>query len=144
MFEFPETWTDEIAELTTDPEYQNATVRIYDPSLVTETYDISTGVWNVTGNGDLYSGQARVVDIRWGVNRENSDTGNPTTIKNIRVQLPKNILGRLKRGMKMVVTSCTDNPSLETFLFSVSTDIQGSNAASRTIEFAVDGDLVGT
>lgn len=144
MFYFPDRWTDEIEEITGGDQYQNASVTVFDPSLLTETYDIDNGTWLVTGNGDVYSGAARIIGIRWGVSRENSDTSNPTTIKNVRVQFPKNATARMKKGMKMRVTACTDNPSLETFLFTVTTDFQGSNAATRTVEFSVDGDLVGS
>ncbi|MCK9599206.1 MAG: hypothetical protein M0R66_02690 [Candidatus Omnitrophica bacterium] len=149
MYEFPE-WTDAIAAVTTAPEYQNATVVLVDPENVVSTYDIDTGVEVVTDNGVFWTGQARVAPIRWGVNRENTETANANTEKSVRVQFPKNQnfgtvpapVYRVKRGIKMYVTACDDNPVLLTYVFVCTADVQGSNVASRTIEFAVDGDAV--
>lgn len=144
MYTFPDTFEDEIAEVTTDAEFQNATVRLIDPSLVDRTYDIETDEFTENdADATLWTGQARIIGVRWGVNRENEDTRNSTALNTLRVQLPKSAVGRVKRGCKLVVTECTSNPVLETYLFSLTSDLQGSHAASRTLQFAMDGDYVG-
>ena len=145
MFDFKKSWTDEIAEASTDPEFQNATVRLVDPSIVTVTKNHQSGtITEDASAAELYTGQARIVGVRWGVNRENNDTGNSSTLTSVTVQFPKKALGRIKRACKMTVTACPDNPALTTYMFSLTSDFQGSNAAARTLEFAVDGDLVVT
>lgn len=142
-------WTDVIAEASED--YQNATVTFYDDSLVEYgEYDAATDEQEVIGDPEFWTGPARIIGVRWGVNRENSDYGNASTQTSIRVQIPKNTpfdLGddpvyRLKRGVKMRVNVCEDNPSLLTKWFSCTSDLQGSNAASRTFQFSLDGDSV--
>lgn len=151
MFEFPN-WTDAIAEVTTLPQYQNATVVLVDPELVESTpYDPETGEEGVvTNNGVFWTGQARIAAIRWGVNRENTELANANTEKSIRVQFPQEQnfgttpapIYRIRRGIKMFVTACDKNPTLLTYPFVCTSDVQGSHTASRTIEFAVDGDAV--
>lgn len=137
MYEFSE-WTDEIAEVS--EQYQNATVTVFDPSQVTKEW--IGGEWVVTGDGTVVTGQARIMPMRWGVNRENTDIANSETATAILVQFAKKSVDRLPRGSKMRVDECEDNPTLETYLFSLTSGLQGSNAASRTFEFAVSGDLV--
>lgn len=146
MYQFPDTFEDEIAEVSTDEEYQNATVRLIDPSLVTGgVYDVETDTYSEedASSAVLWAGRARIIGVRWGVNRENNDTGNSSTLTTIRVQFPKSAIGRTKRGCLMTVTSCESNPTLETYLFKTTSDLQGSHAASRTLEFSVDGDYIG-
>jgi hypothetical protein len=139
-FDIP--WYDEIAEVTGTAEYQNAIVSIIDPSLITEVYDDETGDWESTGDGEVYEGQARVIPIREANNRENSDRGNAAAITAIRVQIPQLAVDRMKRGMKLFVTECPSNPALLSFVFSMKSDVQGSASATRTLQFAIDGDSV--
>ncbi len=141
MYEFKD-WAEEIAAVTTAQEFQNCTVSISDPSLATIVDDPDSDELTYTGDTEVYAGPARVVGVRWGVNRENNQTNNATTLTSVRVQLANNATGRLKRGMKMKVTDCATNPVLETYWFTLTSDFQGSHVASRTLEFAVDGDAV--
>lgn len=133
-------WTDEIAEVS--EQYQNAEVELLDPSLVTYgPFDPVTNKRTSTGDPLVWEGFARIIPPRWGVNRQGSDTGNASTQTSVLIQFPKKAFGRVKRGMKLTVVTCEDNPGLETMLFKVTSGLQGSNAASRTVEFAVDGDV---
>lgn len=149
MFEFPN-WTDQIAAISTQPEYQNLTVSLIDPAQVTFTYDIDTGEEVLTNDGVFWTGQARLAAIRWGTNRENTETANANTEKAILVQFPHNQnfgtegspIYRIRRGIKMVVTASPDNPALLTYPFVCTSDIEGGHSAARTIEFAVDGDAL--
>lgn len=133
-------WTDEIAEVS--ELFQNAEVALFSPSALSASYSWSTGEWTYEGDQEyLYEDKARVTPIRWGVNHEGEDVSNASTITAVQVQLPKDAVGHIQRGVKMVVPSCNDNPALESVLFTLTSDLQGSNAASRTFEFSVDGDI---
>lgn len=147
MLKFKTTWSDEIAEVSTLPEYQTARVRIVDPSLVVKTYDVVTAQWTITGDGVIYplagsdeDGQARIIGVRWGVFSGGESQANAKTISAIRIQIPQHAVGRVKKGCKVFVESAPNNPTLPNYMFSVTSDMQGSSAASRTFECALDGD----
>lgn len=143
------TWDAQIAEETTKTKYQNIKVKLVDPTLVVETYDIATGNTVVTNDGSFWSGQARLIAIRAGINRENSETTNSSTVTHIRIQFPRSQnfgtisapIYRIKRGTKLMVTDAPDNKALETMIFTCTSDIQGGAVASRTLEFSTDSDL---
>lgn len=140
MKRFDTNWTDEIAEISTLPEFQNSTVEILDPSLRGE-YDIITGEWTYPDeNPVVYSGRARVKGIRWGVFYGGESQANAKTVTSIRVQLPKNSLGPIKKGASIVVLSSEDNPQLEETQFTITSGFQGSAQAARTLEASLDGD----
>lgn len=141
MRSFTTDWADEIVQESTKPEYQNAEIRLHDESLVTSDYDVETGEWTVVGNGDIYTGPARIIGVRWGVFHGGESQANASTEKAIRVQLPFQAVGRVKKGVKVFIESCPRNPVLETYLFAVTSDFQGSMAGARTLECALDGDV---
>lgn len=67
-------WADEIAEVSTQPEFQRAVIRIFDKSQATlvTPYNIETGIGPIYTGGDLYplgdeDGRARIIGVRWGV-----------------------------------------------------------------------------
>lgn len=143
MYEFPTEWPDEIAEVSTLPEYQNATVTLIDPDLVVETYDTETGEYTVESDGEVWSGQARIIGVRWGVNRLNEDTWNADTQTSIRVQFPRDpelLDYRIRRGVVLRVDECVRNPVLQTYVLTATSDLQGSNSAARTVQFAMSSD----
>lgn len=144
MRAFNTDWADEIVQETTKEEYQNALVRLRDDSLVYSDYDIDTAEWLVIGNGVIYTGNARIIGIRWGVFHGGESQSNASTEKAIRVQLPFQAVGRVKKGVKVFVDSCPRNPALEGLIFTVTQDFQGSMAGARTLECALDGDAAVT
>lgn len=141
MFRFSD-WTDEIA--SESEKQQNADVTLVDDSLI--VYGDYNPLTNqrpiVSGDPNVWSGKARIIPARWGVNRENDHTGNSMTVNSITVQIPKNAVGRMKRGIQLRVDACEDNPTLPGRLFTLTSDIQGGHAASRTFEFEMSGDAV--
>ncbi len=144
-YQFPETFADEIAEVSTLPEYQTARVRIEDPSQVTKTYDVDTATWIITGEPVIYpvgdeDGRARLIGVRWGVFSGGESQANSATISAVRLQIPQHALGRVKKGCKVFVESAP-NVALESLIFTVTSDLQGASAASRTFELALDGDV---
>ncbi len=143
MEDFTDDWAEEIAEVTGESRYQNAKIRIFDESLATlvTPYDIDTGAEAVYTGGDVYTGQARVIGVRWGTSELNTVQNNPNTLKGIRVQVPFNAVGRVRKSAKIFVVECVRNPVLEEFIFAVTSDLQGSMSATRTFEAELDGDV---
>lgn len=142
-----ENWADEIAEESTKDEYQQAVIRIFDESQATlvSEYDIETGTGPVYTGGDIYpvgdeTGQARVIGVRWGVQSGGESQANATTISAIRVQVPQHAVGRVKKGCKVFVESAP-NLVLSSYIFTVTSDMQGSSDASRTFECSLDIDV---
>ena len=87
-------------------------------------------------------GQARIIPVRWGVQSGGESQANATTIAAIRVQIPR-FPGtdiRVNKGFKVFVEYSPDNISLQSRMFTVSNDLQGSSSASRTFECAADVD----
>lgn len=135
-------WHDAIAEISTRPEFQRAVIRIFDESAATlvTPYDIETGIGPVYEGGDIYEGQARVIGVRWGVQSGGESQANATTISAIRVQIPQHAVGRVKKGCKVFVESAP-NLVLPSYIFTVTSDMQGSSPASRTFECSLDIDV---
>lgn len=144
-YSFKTTWNDAIVEVSTREEFQTARIRIEDPSLLVKGYDLETGKWTITGDAVVYpladeNGQARIIGVRWGVQSGGESQANATTISAIRIQVPQHVVGRVKRGLKVHVTSSPQNPTLTNFVFTVNSDMQGSAAAARTFECSLDLD----
>lgn len=134
-------WSDRIAEVSTRAEYQRAQIRILDPSLLEdEDYDIETGKWTSEGDPLIYEGQARIIGVRWGVQSGGESQANATTISAIRVQIPQRAVGRVKKGCKVFVDSAP-NVVLASYIFTVTSDMQGSSDAARTFECSLDIDV---
>lgn len=164
-YSFKTTWNDAIAEVSTRPEFQTARIRIEDPSRVTKDYNVETGKWTITGDAVIYPnwvdlgygglpygvgyyggqkigfvpGQARIIGVRWGVQSGGESQANATTITAIRVQIPQHAVGRVKKGCKVFVESAP-NTVLQNYIFTVTSDMQGSSDAARTFECSLDID----
>lgn len=135
-------WADEIVEVSTQAQYQRAIIRIFDQSAATlvTPYDIDTGIGPIYTGGDIYEGQARVIGVRWGVQSGGESQANATTISAIRVQIPQHAVGRVKKGCKVFVESAP-NLVLSSYIFTVTSDMQGSSPAARTFECSLDIDV---
>lgn len=145
MRSFNDSWDQEIADVSTLSEFQNATVEFHDPSLLTsENYNIETGEWTTAGTSLLAEVSARVKPVRNPAHREAGETLNATSITAIRIQVPRNtdLDSRLRKGVEARVKTCERNPSLVSRIFTLVSEIQGSATASRTFLFATDEDVV--
>lgn len=141
VYEFADEWPDEIAEVSTTREFQNARVTLVNPDAVTlGDYNYETGERPVFTNGVAWQGWARIIGVRAGANRLNEDTWNADTQTTIRVQFPARAVGRVRRGMVLTVDECALNPVLTEMVFTAMSDLQGSNAAARTIQFSTSSD----
>lgn len=140
---FNKDWAEEIAEVSTRPEFQTSEIEIVDPSLIETEWDFETGDEIVTGDGVIYAGRARVIGISGG-NNQNGAQYNPTTLIGVRVQIPREGTTSLevRKGMTARVTSAPRQPRLMDYVFTAVSDFQGSSSAARTFEFFVDGDSV--
>lgn len=145
MYSFGSPWAEEIAAESTKEEYQNATIRLWDEAAATliSEYDIETNTGPIyeEGSGDIYEGRARIIGVRWGVFHGGEAQANAMTEKAIRVQVPFNAVGRVRKGVKVFIEQCDRNPVLEDLIFTVSSDLQGSMSAARTFECSLDGDV---
>lgn len=149
MYQFTSDWAQEIAEVSTLPQFQTATVRLEDPSRVTVDYDTETGEYTTVGDPVVYRGRARVIGINRGQFQSNEGQANPTTLTGVRVQLPRlddegNLTPelRVRKGFILYVESAPRQPVLTEYVFTAVSDFQGSSSAARTLEFSLDGDSV--
>lgn len=138
---FNKTWAEEIAEISTQREYQTADIRIIDPELIERDYNEDTAQWTVLGDGEIYCGRARIIGVRWGVESGGESQANATTISSIRIQVPHEAVGRVHKSCRVYVTCSVGNTTLTQALFTVTSDIQGSSSAARTFEAAYDADV---
>lgn len=135
------TWAEEIADVTGDREYQTCDIEIADYTDVTTTRDWVTGETVTTGEPiGIYTGQARIVGVRSATLIEGVDQSNATSLKSVRLQVPRKAIGHLSRGQYVRITSAPQNPTLERYVYKVNSDFQGSSAATRTFEIGVDLD----
>lgn len=140
-----ESWTEAIANITTSREYQTVTLDIFAPASkpTVDDYDWETGeLKDGSGNAPTYSGQARVIGVRWGTFTQGDAQENSTSLKSVRVQVPKDAIGRIEHGSYVKFTSVPGNPALESRVLTVTSDFQGGSSAARTFECAVDSDSV--
>lgn len=140
-------WYDEIREISESPEFQTATIKILDRSLIEEgEYDSSTDTYiGGTSEADaiVYEGRARVIGVRWGVDRTETNLSNPQTLLPIRLQIPRDDFpGSVPRGAIVTITEAP-NEALVGRPMSITLDIHGSSAASRTFQCRLSGDFVG-
>lgn len=144
-FEQEGDWPDAIARISTQPRFQKSQIRIEDHSLITQgEYDVETGTYSESsGDPTVYEGQARLIGIRWGTFTGGESQANATTLSAIRVQIPKTpeTTVRVKRGCKIFVLDSPNNPALNGLILTITSDLQGSSAAARTFEAALDADV---
>lgn len=138
-YSFSTKWTDEIANVSSSPEFQTAEVTI--------TYAVSDGEYDIeTGQGGeriietLYSGPARVIAIRTSVFRQAAAQMNSHVSEFVRVQIPKNATGRVLTGSVVTIDSAPDTPSIEGRRLMVNSDFHGASSATRTLECGYDND----
>jgi hypothetical protein len=160
-------WAEEISEETSREEYQNAEIQILDDTLLTsKEYNYDTATWDIQGDPQIYRGRARIIPVRWGTETGGESQANSTTLKAVRVQIPRIGLdasvygeglygvgpygyvtgsgaatdGRVRRNAKVLILSCPRNTSLEGRVATITSDLQGSMSATRTFEAAIDID----
>lgn len=125
---------------STRPEFQNASIVIYQPGEVGE-YDPDTGEYEQTDPTLLYRGQARIVGLR--SYRADEADFNPTALKPVRVQVKRDgIEGRVVNNCKAYFTDGGRNPQLTSLVFNVNSDFNSSHVAAYTFEMTVDLDAV--
>lgn len=136
MYTFP-SWQDEIAQVSTDPEFQNAAVVIYIPAHG-GVYDVDTGEYDDETEAELiYEGRCRVVGLRSA--RGETVAGNPDSLKPVRIQLPS-IPTRMPDNTKAYFTDGGRNANLTSYVFNVNSDFNSSHVAAYTLELTVSMD----
>lgn len=136
-------WTDFIREISERDEFQTAKIQVRNPKLQTRTTNIKGGTATSSGDPVVWSGEARVVGYRSAVDSNKGNLSDPTGIKAMRFQIPRDSFAeRAERGWQIRVTECEENPRLTEYLFIIESDAVVSNQASRTIEASVDVEAV--
>jgi hypothetical protein len=136
MYQFAD-WADEIAAVSTLPEFQNAAVVIYTPGELGD-YDPDTGEYEEGDATLLYSGRCRVVGLR---SSRPGDAGyDPDALKSVRIQLP-NVPVRIPNNAKAYFTDGGRNANLTTYVFNVNSDFNSSHVAAYTLELTVAMDI---
>lgn len=138
-FNFSSAWTDEIAETSTDPVFQNATVEI---TFVVEEGEKDVDTGEVIGRviATLYEGRARIIAVRSSIFQQASSQMNSHVSEFVRVQLPKNSVDRVYTGATVRILASDDTPALVGRRLMVMSDLHGASSASRTLECGYDND----
>ncbi len=137
-FNFKKHWSEEIASVTSDSEYQTASVTIRLPGTVKT--DPKTGQDSGVAGATLYTGQARIIGVRWGTFTQGNSQENSDSLKSVRVQIPKDAVGRVLKGCPVTFDSVPRNPALTGRTLRVTNDFQGGSSASRTFECEISAD----
>lgn len=136
MYEFGG-WQDEIRRVSTDPQFQNATIVIYIPGALGE-YNPDTGNYEQSDPTLVYSGRCRVVGLRSA--RGDNVAYDPDSLKSVRVQLAENP-SRTPNQARAYFTDGGRNANLTTYEFAVNMDFNSSHVAAYTLELTVAGDV---
>lgn len=158
--DFSMNWNDEIAEVSTQVDYQTCEIKILDPDEIwypgpnyptdpsdltkdpEAAYDWETNEYiPAVMDGVVYEGQARFIPIRSGIYYGGESQANATTTRAVRFQLPQ-FDGPLyiRMGLTVKFTSAPRNPSLVGRWATVNDDFQGASAAARTFTATMDID----
>lgn len=131
-------WEEQIADVSGLPEFQNATIKIFDPSLLTKTYSYDDNSYTVSGDAEVYDGQARVQPMRSATEVGGGPIDDPSSASRIMVQIPYSSNLLVERGFQIQVTDGGRNSNLETYLYTVLADVNSSHMASHTFECVVN------
>ena len=125
-YDFDSNWAQQIADISSDPAYQNATIKLQNGAtvLLTDT-------------------RARIIGVRPALDASGAQTGDATAAKKLRVQFPYEAYpDRVPHGTLVRVVDGGRNPALEGYLIVVESDNFSSNRASHTLECTVDVESV--
>lgn len=134
-------WETEIAQVSELSEFQNATIVITDPSATTVSYSFDSNEYTVTGDGEVYTGPARIQPVRNAQQIPFSTMEDISSSKVVHIQIPgaENVL--VRRGFQVRVTDGGRNSNLENYLFTVVADVNSSHMASHTFEAVVNVEM---
>lgn len=128
-------WEDEIAEVA--QQFMTATIEVFDVTESEDPYDPETGEGGEPVETSLYTGLARVQQIRQP--RDISTNTEWGTNRNFRFQLPYNELDVFSKGQRIRVLVSDRDASLENLIFVIQSAVNSDHRAVRTIEAVTDG-----
>lgn len=131
---FTQAWVDALKHVPENA--MAAKIRVY--SIVDEVYDPELNKY-VVEEETHYEGKARVQPFRMEV--QTYQPGNPTSIQNVRIQIPVDDNFDVRMGMKVRVSDAPLNNVLEEYVFEVSGVMDSSNPFERTFNCQVDQEL---
>ena len=117
--------------------WYNAEIKIIDPNIGDEVWDVETNSYTGTAAVEIYSGKARIQPIR---NTATPDLGiTQGAIQGIRVQVPYDAtIGLVRKGLQVQVTDGGEDATLEDLQFVVRSGVNSSYGWNRTIECDAD------
>lgn len=117
--------------------WYNAEIKIVDPNVRNQTWNMTTNTFTNTPATVLYTGKARIQPI---ANARTPDLGiTQGAIQGIRVQIPYSAnLELIRKGLEVEVTNGGQDAVLEDLRFTVRSAINSSYGWNRTIECDVD------
>ena len=138
MGQAPVEWASRIGAISDT--FKNAVIDLLDPSLVTATYNVDTGLTTYVGDPVVRAGvRARVQPVRSSADIRGAGTGNPSGEVRVRVQLPRlPELGKIRRGWIVRVMSADRNLELDNYVLVVDSVVNSSWRASVTVECSVN------
>jgi len=117
--------------------WYNAQIKIIDPNLRDQVWDMATNTYSTTSEVVLYSGNARVQPLG---GASTPDIGiTQAAIHGVRIQVPYDAtVGLIRKGLQVRVTDGGEDAVLEDLKFVVKSAINSSYGWNRTIECEVD------
>lgn len=117
--------------------WYNAQIKIIDPNVGDEVWDVETNTYTGTAAVEIYTGPARIQPIR---NARTPDLDvTQGAIESIRVQVPYDAtIGLVRKGLQVQVVSGGEDATLADLQFVVRSGINSSYGWNRTIECDVD------
>ena len=123
-YSFAENWAQEIADVSSLPEFQNATITLYSGGSV------------ITGAENM---RARIIGVRSTLDVNGRQSGDATGSKALRIQFPyESYPSRVERGTRVRIVDGGRNPAMEDYLVTVDSDNMSSQRASHTLDCTVD------
>jgi len=117
--------------------WYNAEIKIVDPNVRNQTWNMTTNTFTNAPQTVLYTGKARIQPIS---NARTPDLGiTQGSIQGIRVQIPYSAnLELIRKGLEVEVTNGGQDAVLEDLRFTVRSAVNSSYGWNRTIECDVD------
>lgn len=135
---FSMSWGQEIAEISTQPEFQAVVVRVElkNPEGKSGEFNFETNEYeDFEEPVVLYEGPARFAPIRWGVDSRNTHIFNSSTTTRLRFQFPYGVMQQnVPAASRIWIVEAPRSPHMIGGTAVVTADVQNSDNGARTLE----------
>lgn len=122
---------------STDPHDDKAWIHVIDPSTITSTLNVDTGVMTVSAY-PVWSGYARIQPIRNSVTTWRATNPTSTRIVQFWVDFPDRQVIDFKPGLRIAVERGGNDPWLTEYQYTVVGALNSTQAWQRTVDTQVD------